>query len=213
MNNIFSHESTKQSVLDDINKRIPQYISGKRLLHTFSVEKEALKIAGIIFPQLGIDNKYLSDISASALLHDMTKQLSCQEQARLCHEYNIEYTSDDAVLHSRTGAYAAKRDFGINDIVFSSIFCHTTGKEGMNIFDKIIFIADYIEETRTHTSCVEARNFFYDNINNTDNKISVLNKTILKSIDATLRYLIDRGSTIDVETINARNFILKELAN
>lgn len=211
--NVFTHVPTEKELLNRIRTSIPSYISGKRLMHTYSVEKEAVRIAEIIFPYLGINPDYLSDISASALLHDIAKQLSDEKQAEICKEYNIEYTSDSAVLHSRTGAYVAKRDFNVNDIVFSSIFCHTTGKNDMNIFEKIIFISDYIEETRTHSSCIEARNYFYQNINTADDKISVLNKTILISIDATLRFLIDRAGTIDIETINARNSVLRELAN
>ena len=137
--NCFTHEPTAADVLLNIRTAIPSYISGKRLSHTFAVEKEAIRLAKLLFPILNIDEKYLSDISAAALLHDMTKYKTVEEQLSLCEKYSIENyaASSSAVLHARTGAFAAKEDFGVNDTVFSAIFCHTTGKENMNVFEPV----------------------------------------------------------------------------
>ena len=214
MLNCFTHEPTSRIVLDKIRASIPSYISGKRLEHTFSVEKEAICLAEMIFPTLNIDKKYLRDISAAALLHDITKYSSPEEHISLCEKYGItEYSSSStAVLHARTGAFVAKEAFDINDIVFSAIFCHTTGKEDMNIFDKIIFIADYIEKTRTHESCVKAREYFYSDAKVSDNLIKTLDMTIIMSLDSTLSYLEKSGADTDPETIKARNFLLAEYA-
>lgn len=213
MTNIeYSHIPTDKPLLDKIKSSIGNYISGKRLEHTFSVEKEAVSIAGFMFPYLGIDDKYISDIRAAALLHDITKQYSMQEHKTVCSDYSLPYVCNDAVIHSRTGAYIAKRDFGINEIVFGAIFNHTTGKSDMNIFEKIIFTADFIEKTRSHSSCISARNYFYENIES-KNKLYVLNKTILISIDATMHYLLEKESVIDLETVSARNSIISELSS
>ena len=80
------------------------------------------------------------------------------------------------------------------------------------IFDKIIFIADYIEATRTHESCITTRKFFYEGIKNGMHPIDALNKTIIMSIDSTLSFLIKKEVVIDSETIKARNFLLAEYA-
>ena len=215
MLNCFTHQPTGAEKLENIRSSIPGFISGKRLEHTFSVEKEALRLAGLLFPVLNIDKKYFTDISAAALLHDITKYLSCDEQMRICEKYGISAdnsSENTSVLHSRTGAFIAKENFGINDTVFSSIYCHTTGKEDMNIFEKIIFIADYIEETRTHSQCVRAREYFYSHANSSDNLIKTLDMTIIMSLDSTLSYLESIGADIDPETIKARNFLLAEYA-
>lgn len=214
--NNFTHVPTDIETVERIRSSLPSYISGTRLEHTYSVEKEALYLSGILFPLSGIDKKYQTDISAAALLHDITKHLDADKQNSLCKEYGIETDSysesNTAVLHSRTAAYVAKNDFNINDFVFSAVYCHTTGKENMNLFDKIIFIADYIEETRTHESCIKARKFFYESIENGMSAVDALNKTIIMSIDATLSFLIKKGVVIDSETIKARNFLLAEYA-
>ncbi len=214
--NIFNHIPTSEETLEKIRKALPSFISEKRLIHTLSVEKEALRLSEVLFEYLGISKKYFSDISASALLHDITKYYPLEKQLEICKENGIdvdmESMSNPAVLHSRTGAYIARQEFGINDVVFSAIFCHTTGKEDMNIFDKIIFIADYIEETRTHISCKTARDFLHGSLSKENNKLKLLDKTIMMSLDATLSYLTETGSYIDSETIRARNFLLAEYA-
>lgn len=212
MNNNFTHTPTSVSLLDDIRTALPSHLDGKRLDHTYFVEKEALKIARLLFETCGIDEKYLSDVSAAALLHDITKQLPSEKQYEIYkNEFPGKTVPSFPVIHSHTGAVRAKQLFGINDIVYGAIYSHTTGKENMNLIEKIIFIADYIEESRTHPSCIAAREYFYGNINN--NRIFVLNKTILTAIDATVNFLIQKESTIDIETISARNSILLELSS
>ncbi len=214
--NIFNHIPTSKETLEKIRKALTSYINEKRLLHTLSVEKEALNLSEILFEYLGISKEYFSDVSAAALLHDITKYYPLEKQLEICKENGIyidkESMSNPAVLHSRTGAYVAKQKFGINDVVFSAIFCHTTGKEDMNIFDKIVFIADYIEETRTHTACKKARDFFYGSLRKENNRLKLLDKTIMMSLDSTLSYLTETDSYIDSETIKARNFLLAEYA-
>lgn len=216
MNNIFTHQPTSEELLENIKSNIPKYVFGKRLLHTLSVEKEALNIANLLFDELSIDKKYLSDISAAALLHDITKQRDTLKQKEMCKKYSLQENflscCDNAVLHARTGAYFAREMFGINDIVFGAIYNHTTGKANMNIFEKIIFIADYIEPTRTQEPCVKARNYFYENIP-CENISLLLDKTILQSLNSTVFFLLETEKAIDVETINARNFILNDITS
>ena len=214
-NEAFTHIPTSVKSLEAIRLAIPSFISGKRLCHTHSVEKEALKLSEILFCHLGIDKKYLSDISAAALLHDITKYLPDDEQKELCIKYGVEFDKNNAssaLLHSKTAAVISREHFAINDYVFTAIFYHTTGKENMNLFEKIIFIADYIEETRTQKVCIKAREYFYSSIKNSNNPIKALDMTIIMSLDSTLSYLESKGLVIDSQTIKARNFLLAEYA-
>ena len=214
--NLFSHAPTSRAVLEKIRENIPLYVSEKRLSHILSVEREALRLSDILFPYLGIDKKYQSDISAAALLHDITKKYTTEEHAGVCSQKNIPVSkyelSRGFTLHAKTGAFAARDIFGINDIVFSAIYCHTTGKEDMNVFDKIIFIADYIEETRTAKECIAAREYFYNNAENTKDKLLLLDLTIIKALKATVSYLLEINSPVECETIDTLNFLLAEYA-
>ena len=213
--NFFIHEPTSKTVISEITKKLPYYLTEKRLSHTISVEKEALCIANMLFEYIGIDKKYLTDISAAALLHDITKKLSLEEHLSICERFGIETDYISAcscnLLHSKTAAYLSQSEFKINDIVFSAIYNHTTGKENMNVFDKIIFLADYIEPTRTHEVCKIAREAFYKELDSDENPINVLDRAVLCSLNDTISHLINTSKPIDIQTIKARNHLLTNM--
>lgn len=212
---IFTHNPTPDDVVEQIRRKIPSFIDGKRLNHTFFVEKEAITIAKAFFLVYNISDKYLNDIRASALLHDMTKQMNLESQLEMCDKYGIDpgENPSGAILHGKTAAFMARSLFGINDKVFSAIFCHTTGKEDMSIFDKIVFLADYTEESRKVESCINTRTFLHSSIEtDIENIAEIVDKAIVMSIDSTLSYLIETGKDIDVQTVLARNSILTQTA-
>lgn len=208
----FNHAPTDNETLIKIRSSISHYLLPKRYEHTLSVEKEALNIANIYFKALGIQEKYLNDISASALLHDITKKLDNTQQLNLCHKYGVDFDENlnsYEVLHSNTGAFFAKELFNINDVVFSAIYCHTTGKENMNIFDKIIFLSDYIESTRKQKPCMDVRKFFYNNFDENNPDITLIDKAIIMSIDNTIAFLKSKNAIIDDITIKTRDSLSK----
>lgn len=210
--NLFTHEPTSSSTLERIRGKIPEFLTPKRLIHTLSVEKQALEIAEPMFEKLGIDKEYLSDISAAALLHDITKKLPLTEQKRLCLEYGIHTDSVSAdssnLLHSKTAAFLSRDIFGINDIVFGAVFNHTTGKAGMNVFEKIIFLSDYIEPTRKQQVCADAREKFLNDAKQNGFNMRVLDTAVADSLDSTLLYLLSTKNPIAAETIQARNHLI-----
>lgn len=216
MNNYtFTHIETSPKLLEIIRESLPRFLTHSRLSHTLSVEKEAIGIAKLLFPAMQIDEKYISDISCAALLHDITKKNTLEEQHALCQKYSIETDCISCnscnLLHSKTAAFVAKELFGINAVVFSAIFNHTTGKENMNIFDKIVFLADYIEPTRTHEVCLNARNSFYKEIASGENPVIVLDRAVLSSLDNTISHLINTSNPIDIQTVKARNYLLTNM--
>lgn len=216
-NNIFTHEPTSSETVLTVRKKLPEYISGSRLAHTLSVEEQALDMAKKIFPYAGIDEKYLSDVKVAALLHDITKHASLDEQLRLCEEFghNTEDPTERScsVLHAFTGAYLSKKLFNVNKYVFDAVYSHTLGNDNMNILDKIIFLADYIEPTRKAPSCQSVHKMFYDLFAEKDvDAVNSLNFCIIKSIDLTLAYLAEQGSFIHVQTVRTRNSVLAECA-
>ena len=54
-----------------------------------------------------------------------------------------------ALLHGPAGSVLAKTAFGIDDEeIRGAIYYHTTGRVGMTLLEKIVFLADYIEPNR-----------------------------------------------------------------
>ena len=186
--------------------------SPKRYKHTLGVFKEASALGEIFLPSKA------EKLALAGLLHDITKDFNVDKHISLCEEYGVHVEKEGLVpklLHSKTGCEYARRLFGesiIDDEIYSSILYHTTGKEGMSLFESIIYLADYIEEGRTFEDCVVLRKFFYDKINTAnsyDEKLSVLRETMILSFDFTIRGLIEESKLIDYDTLSARNYFLK----
>ena len=95
-----------------------------------------------------------ADLAAEAgILHDITKKLDTPEQLELCRRYGCTLTQEDLdspkTIHAITGALVARDQFGVGDAVYSAIRWHTTGRADMRLLEKIVYMADYMEPTRT----------------------------------------------------------------
>lgn len=200
--------------IEDLRKKIKPYYAEKRYAHTLSVEKEAAKIGEIYLPGR------INELRASALLHDITKRADIKKQLQYCEEFGIIIRNNDefspAVFHAKTAAALAARDFPdcVNDDIISGIRWHTTGRDGMTVFDSIIYLADFIEETRTFDDCVKLRNYFYDKLRSGEDKHRVLADTMIYSFDMTISMLMRDGAIVDNDTVSARNyFIVSKMKN
>lgn len=104
----------------------------------------------------------------AAILHDVTKKENLDVQLRLCKKYGIipdnMEQGDTKLLHSITGAAVARYEFGCDDDICSAIRWHTTGRTGMTLLEKIIYLADYIEPTRDFPGVEELRKISYTDI-------------------------------------------------
>lgn len=147
--------------LDWLRERSYSYHKAKRIPHVAGCEKTALELA----EKYGCDCR---KAATAAILHDITKKLDYNAQLILCSKYDIICDdiekSNDKLLHAKTGAYFSKDLFGIEDDVFSAIFWHTTGKPEMSLLEKVIYIADYIEPTRSFPGVDSLRRAAYTDI-------------------------------------------------
>lgn len=196
---------------EKICKIVSGYIGDKRYNHTLYVTKEAYRLGKIFIPEKA------EKLALAGLLHDITKQFSLEKQIELCEKYDIIINYNKIVpklLHAKTGAFFARELLGeelVDDEVFNGIFYHTTGQEYMTLFQSIIYLADYIEESRSFADCVVLRKYFYDQINkadSTDEMFAALVNTMVESFNLTIKNLIEERKNIDSDTIKARNYFL-----
>lgn len=149
----------------------------------------------------------------AALLHDITKEKTPDEHIELCRVYRIEYTVTDrltpALFHAKTGAEHAKQLFPqlCDEQTALIIRTHTTGDVDMTLLQKLLFLADGIEETRSHEKLKELRDYFYQKPATRD-IYDHLDITLIKYLDTTISFLIASGQAIDIQTINARNSLI-----
>lgn len=164
----------------------------KRYNHSLGVEKTAGELA----------EKYRVSVKKArlaGLLHDYAKYMDSSEAKAIIKQEKMDPRLLDynaALWHGPVGAYLVKQDFGITDPeILHAIAYHTTGTTGMSRFDKVIFLADYIEPGRDFEGVEEARIATQKSLD--DGMTFALSKTII--------YLVKKKQPIFPETFTAYN--------
>lgn len=142
-------------------------------------------------------------VKTAAFLHDCAKY----NEERYMKELNIDNfeqidpDSSKSVVHSFLGAEVAKKVYNVRDEeILKAIKYHTTGNENMSLLEKIVFLADAIEEKRSYPGVEEIRKKASKN----------LDLGVLECLNHNIRYLIDIDAFIDPLTLKARNYLIKE---
>ena len=206
---IFSAE-----ILNELRNTVGTRLTDKRYHHTLGVEKAAVKIA----KSCGYDDT--SEISAAALLHDISKEYSEAEVERIISDFNISLSESDKaapqVIHAITAPFVILRDFPqfATDTVLSAVRKHTVADEQMSLCDEIIFVADYIEDGRTYSQCVQTRERLYQAFaasKTTDECRSVLHIAVYTALSNTITALSNKGWHIHEKSMAAYRAISERL--
>ena len=111
---------------------------------------------GVMYTSASMAMRYDVDVQKAlyaGLLHDCAKCIPSDKKIRLCEKYGLPVSSvekeNPSLLHARLGAYLAHEKYGVKDEeIICAIESHTTGRPGMSMLEKIVYIADYIEPGR-----------------------------------------------------------------
>jgi len=188
-------------------------VKEKRYAHILGVEREAAKMAGIF----GCGGDTVKKLKTAALLHDITKEFDMQKQLEVCRAYKIKLSADDKkapkAIHSKTGAYIAKVEFGADETVFGAIYNHTIGDPSKepDLTDKIIYLADWTEPNRDYEDCAAVREYFYSGITGAASmkeKHMILDKTMLFAYNKSIEALIRDNLFIHRDAIKRRNALI-----
>ena len=166
----------------------------KRIPHVLGCRDTAVALA----KHWGADE---NDAARAGLLHDITKALDGPLQLTLCREYGTmldEFgTKYPKTLHALTGSLVAERIFGEKEAVVSAIRHHTTGKAGMNLLEKIIYVADYMEPGRDFPGVDRLRELAFSN----------LDAALKLGLEITLGYLNTLGDEVSPVSREALEFL------
>ena len=161
----------------------------KRYEHTLGVEYTAAALA----------MRYDCDISkarTAGLLHDCAKCLTDEKRLSICEKQGIPVTKleekNPFLLHAKVGAFLAEDKYGVKSRdILNAIQNHTTGRQGMSLLEKIIFVADYIEPGRKHApNLAEIRKLAFVD----------LDRALVRILEDTLSYLKASDGDIDPMT-------------
>ena len=199
--------------LSELREKIIFSMSEKRAIHTVAVEAMAIKLGKLYAPDK------INVLRAAALLHDVTKEKKTDDQIVLCHKYGVKINENDLyspkTLHARTAAALIPIEYPefADDEVINAVRWHTTGHKEMTITEKIIYLADYIDESRTFDDCVTLRNKFWNaepEKMSTEERDAHLREILILSYDMTIKNLIEENFPVASDTIDARNELICE---
>lgn len=142
-------------------------------------------------------------VKLAALLHDCAKynETKYMKELKIKQFDEIDPDLSKSVVHSFLGAEVAKKVYNIRDEeILKAIKYHTTGKENMSLLEKIVFLADAIEDERSYPGVDDIRRKASEN----------LDLGILECLNHNIRYLIEIDAFIDPLTLKARNYLIKE---
>lgn len=181
-----------------LKKRITKYneknLSEKRLKHTEGVVETAIKLAEI-------NGEDTQKAELAALFHDMFKCVKTDALNVYVRELKLDkkYLDNSNLAHGKVAALIMKKDYDITDEdIINAVSFHTTGRSGMSMLERIIYIADAVEPNRKYPGVEEIRNMAFKDIN----------KACLMSMERTVSYVNENGDYLDQDTLEARDYMV-----
>ena len=183
----------KEPDIRKIRKAMEKALDPKRYEHTLGVAYTAAALA----------MRYGEDINNAILagmLHDCAKCLTNEKRLIICEKYNIAINDAERknpyLLHAKVGSFLAMKKYGVTDKdVINAILNHTTGRPGMSLLEKIIWIADYIEPGRKQApNLALIRKLAFED----------LDQAILTALRDTLEYL--HAGKMEVDNMTQRTY-------
>ncbi len=132
-----------------VNDYLKRHLKSSRYTHSLGVVTMAVRIG----ENLPVDEAFTERLRLAALCHDIAKCETPESMNRLIRTYGLEekYLYLPQLAHSKVGAAMLKTDFHIDDEeLLRAVAYHTTGRAGMSLMEKIIYVSDAIEPNRTY---------------------------------------------------------------
>lgn len=217
-----STKAREQSLKENLNSKVVAYIKRNglydKMINTKKIDeylKKNLKkkrykhVMGTVAAAEHLAKVYDADIEKAklaALLHDSAKHMDNDEVVFLSKEYGFAvdeiYESQPELLHGAAGAYIAKNVFAIHDEeILDAITYHTVPSMNPSKLDKIVSVADLIEETRDYPGVDELRKIAEDG----------LDKVFLNVLERVIIHVLERGQLLHVNSVIVYNNLLKEM--
>ena len=178
---------------EQYEQEVKRHLTQGRFYHSQCVAAEAEKLA----------RRYGADPEKARLcgiLHDVMKDTPPQEQLKILEKSGITPTvaqrRNRKLWHALSGAAYLRDALGIADQeILGAVECHTSGKGGMSLLDKVLFVADYISADRDYPGVEELRVTAYRS----------LEEAMVEGIRFTVDELMGQELPVAAESIEAYN--------
>ena len=180
----------KNLPMEQLEQMVISLLNPNRVAHVLGCRDMAVQLA----KHWGANEE---DAARAGILHDITKAIDGPLQLTLCDAYG-KILSDFSrkypkTLHAYTGALVAERIFGENEAVVAAIASHTTGKADMNLLEKIIYVADYMEPCRNFPGVEKLRELAFAD----------MDAALKLGLEMTLEHLARQGAEVSPESREA----------
>lgn len=180
---------TEAQIIHQLKKRL----GIARFRHVLGVRKAAEELSAVY-------HEDAQKAVMAALLHDVMKEESGPSLVRYMRAHGEDpgaLIQAEQVLHAPAGAIFARVEAGVEDAdVLNAIRYHTTGRPGMSRLEKIVFLADLIEEGRRHEGVDVLRVLARKD----------LDQGMFFALNENLRFLVSSNAPIVLESVEARNY-------
>ncbi len=172
---------------------LKERLSERRYIHSLNVADSARELAKIY----GADEEKAYTVG---LVHDCCKDTPAGLQLSYMLENKVPLTDIEAntpkLYHAICGAVFCENEFAVTDKdMLNSVRYHTTGREGMSLLEKIVFIADFISAERDYSGVEVMR----------EKARRSLDEAIVEGLSFTIKDLIDRELVVHPDTVDAYN--------
>lgn len=177
--------------IEEAKKMVKGRLSAKRYRHTLNVKKMAVQLA----ERYGADPE---KAALAAILHDSAKELPDAELLQIFKDNAIiadnAETRPTPIWHGIAAAILAQTQWGVTDPdILSAIRCHTTGKVGMGLLDKILYLADMTSAERDYPGVEELRREEMEN----------LDLALCHALERSMEFVQEKGAPLDPESVAA----------
>lgn len=181
--------------IEQIKQDLKEILSEKRYIHSIGVMKRAEELA-IIY---GVN---VEQAKIVGLAHDIAKEFSREDALKYAKENSIEVDeierAQPGLLHTKIGAHICKEKYDFTEEMQKAIEYHATGDSNMNLFDKIIFVADKTEPYRKFDDLDYIVNLSNENLD--EAMIYIIDKSLVKTME--------KGELIHPKSISTRNALI-----
>ncbi|WAA10352.1 bis(5'-nucleosyl)-tetraphosphatase (symmetrical) YqeK [Fervidibacillus albus] len=183
---------------DEALQIIKHHLPEKRYVHTLGVMGTAVQLAR----KYGCDEK---KAEVAAIFHDYAKYRPQEELRQVIVDFHLPKQLLDfhsELWHAPVGAILVQKEIGIDDEeILNAIKYHTTGRPGMTILEKVIFLADYIEPNRSFSGVEQVRELAERN----------LELAVFQALQNTIIYLVEKRVTVYPDTVDTYNDFVKRI--
>lgn len=178
---------------EEYEQEVRRHLTERRFYHSQCVAECAARLA----------EKYGADVEKARLagiLHDIMKDTDEDEQLKIMERFGIMLTEvqrrKSKLWHAISGAAYIEHVLGVADReIIDAVACHTSGKSGMGLLDKVLFVADYISADRDYPGVERMRELAQ----------SSLEEAIVEGVAFTVTVTMEERYTLDPQSLYVYN--------